>query len=138
MGLIIVPSIPQPVQYAASGYGTVVFPANSALGDLVFTEDIDTQGQYDGTTFTVQKAGVYRVSGEFTPLSGRAIYVSNSVNGVDDAAKYFIGPTGTLTGETYTYVAMLNLNAGDTVKMRGYTTDVANVNVRSRICIERV
>lgn len=109
----------------ASGYGdTLAVGDASTYADVTFTEDVDTDTAYNGTTFTVPtgKGGYYEIFIHASRVNSLStLYLTVKINAADDTTHQIHGQsTSDMNELALTYHRIVNLSAGDTVVVRAH------------------
>lgn len=109
--------------------------------DVSWTETYDSLDSFDGTTFTAPRDGRYRIHGTLG-FTGHAtgIRMVEVANGA--GTRLFVGASAigsTATNQQVPYTGTLDLNAGDTIKVRGFQSSGGNLTyVISNLAIEEI
>ena len=135
-------------RYYGTPTGTIAssYAASSSL--TLPTQDYDTSGSFNGTTYTVPVSGKYKILGQLliaaTYTAGQFAGVGIYVNGtLKSAVEAFDGATGNPL--TASINEEINCNAGDLITFRAicsgsspsFNAGVAGGNYVNRIAIER-
>lgn len=121
----------QPTNHKARAYPSAdqTIPKEEDTTITLDTEDYDPGSHFASNKYTVAKAGVYQIIGEFGIAGltdGKLLRIGIYINGTRKATTYLI--TGGTANPVFQVAALLNLAFDDYIELKAYHDNASNID----------